>query len=89
MHAVSSQGNRRGSKGRKGTLRSRITTELCAGRLAEADHGQFIHDDYLLAYQVPLAARAQQRFVGRQAAHPNFNFFFSSAQSRRYRLIKF
>ena len=49
---------------------SRPTTELCAGRLAEAGHGHFIDDGQRLAYQVPPAARAQQRFVMRQTPKP-------------------
>jgi len=52
----------------------RITTELCAGWLAEADHGHFINAGQRGAYQVPLAARAQQRFVGR---HGNSTFWNS------------
>jgi hypothetical protein len=44
----------------------RPTTELSAGWLAEADHGHFIEDGQLIAYQVPPATRALQRFVGRR-----------------------
>jgi hypothetical protein len=43
----------------------RLTTELSGGWLAEADHGHFIDACQRLAYQVPLATRALQRFVRR------------------------
>jgi len=39
------------------TCPSRLTTELSSGWLAEADHGHFINDGQLLAYQVPPATR--------------------------------
>jgi hypothetical protein len=49
--------------------RCRLTTELSAGWLAEADHGHFIDDGQRLAYQVPLATRALQRLVRRHQHH--------------------
>jgi len=48
------------------TYQCRLTTELSGGWLAEADLGHFIDDGQLLAYQVPLATRALQRFIRRR-----------------------
>jgi hypothetical protein len=73
-------------------LQCRLTAPISDRTLTVQHAGEtdlFEHNPYSPAAEQFMCPGSLHGFVGRQAAHPNFNFFLSSAQSRRYRLIRF